>query len=178
MTFNSDGTLNTAPATSLTIDTSALGTGAGDIVINPASFVGSTLYGSGFKVYSATQNGYAPGDLISVSISDDGYLQGRYSNGYTKDFGQIALVNFNNPQGLSSVGNNQWTKTRESGDPSLPGAPGSGTLGSLKPSSVEESNVDLTSELVNLIVAQRIYQANAQTVTAQSNILQTLVNIR
>lgn len=178
MTFNPDGTLNTAPAASLTIDTTALGTGAGDIVINPASFVGSTLYGSGFKVYSATQNGYAPGDLISVSISDDGYLQGRYSNGYTKDFGQIALVNFNNPQGLSSVGNNQWTKTRESGDPSLPGAPGSGTLGSLKPSSVEESNVDLTSELVNLIVAQRIYQANAQTVTAQSNILQTLVNIR
>lgn len=178
MTFNSDGTLNTSPFATLTVTTAALGTGAGDIVIDPASFSGTTLYGSGFRVYSATQNGYAPGDLIGVSISQDGYLQGRYSNGYTKDFGQIALVNFNNPQGLTPVGNNQWTKTRESGDPSLPGAPGTGTLGQLKPSAVEESNVDLTAELVNLIVAQRVYQANAQTVTAQSNILQTLVNIR
>lgn len=178
MTFNSDGTLATAPFATLNIDTSALGTGAGDINITTASFAGSTLYGSGFKVYSSTQNGYAPGDLIGVSISNDGYLQGRYSNGYTKDFGQMALVNFNNPQGLNPVGNNQWSKTRESGDPSLPGAPGTGTLGVLKPSAVEESNVDLTAELVNLIVAQRIYQANAQTITAQSTILQTLVNIR
>ncbi len=178
MTFNSDGSLNTAPFTSLTIPVT--GTGASDIVIpaGDASFAGTTLYGSGFKVYSLTQNGYAPGDLVGVAISGDGYLQGRYSNGYTKDFGQVALVNFNNPQGLTPVGNNQWTKTRESGEPSLPGAPGTGTLGQLKPSAVEESNVDLTAELVNLIVAQRVYQANAQTVTAQSNILQTLVNIR
>jgi flagellar hook protein FlgE len=91
--------------------------------------------------------------------------------------GQMLLTNFTNPQGLQPVGNNEWVETFSSGGP-LVGVPGSASLGLLQSSAVEDSNVDLTAELVNMITAQRVYQANAQTIKAQDQILQTLVSLR
>ena len=136
-----------------------------------------TQFGSGFAVNDLTQDGYAPGNLAGVSVSDDGVVQASYDNGQVRDIGQVALFNFRNPNGLSAIGNNQWVETGDSGQPT-PGTPNTGIFGVLQASAVEESNVDLTAELVNLIVQQRNYQASAQSIKTQDAILQTLVNIR
>ncbi len=101
----------------------------------------------------------------------------RYSNGQRKPAGQIELANFRNPQGLQPLGGNAWARTFTSGDPVV-GVPGDGNMGVLQAGALEESNVDLTGELVNMITAQRIYQANAQTIKTQDQVLQTLVNLR
>lgn len=137
----------------------------------------STQYGSSFSVNKLSQDGYSSGRIASFTIGDDGIIQGRYTNGQSQDLGRVILVNFVNPNGLQSLGGNQWMATFESGD-ELVGAPGSSTLGVLQSSAVEDSNVDLTAELVNMITAQRIYQANAQTIKTQDQVMQTLVNMR
>ena len=123
------------------------------------------------------QDGYTSGKLSGMSVSADGTVQGRYSNGKSRNMGQLVLANFNNPNGLQSLGNNLWAETSDSGSP-IPGAPGSGNLGVVQSGAVEESNVDMTKELVNMITAQRSYQANAQTIKTQDQIMQTLVNLR
>ena len=107
-----------------------------------------------------------PGALAGFSIGSDGMIQGRYTNGQTKTLGQVVLANFANPQGLQPLGDNQWAESPDSGQP-LIGAPGTGSLGVLQSAAVEDSNVDLTAELVNMIIAQRVYQANAQTIKTQ-----------
>ena len=101
----------------------------------------------------------------------------RYSNGQSKPAGQIEIANFRNPQGLQPLGDNAWARTYASGDPVI-GVPGDGNLGVLQAGALEESNIDLTGELVSMITAQRIYQANAQTIKTQDQVLQTLVNLR
>jgi flagellar hook protein FlgE len=138
---------------------------------------GVTQYGNSFGVTDIAQNGYAAGQLTSLGFESNGVLMGRYSNGRTAAVGQVELATFRNPQGLQPVGNNAWIATFGSGDP-VPGTPGAGNMGVLQMGALEESNVDLTGELVNMITAQRIYQANAQTIKAQDQVLQTLVNLR
>ena len=123
------------------------------------------------------QDGYAAGQLAGVSIEKTGIVMATYSNGQSKPAGQLELATFKNPQGLSALGGNVWARTFTSGDPTL-GTPGSGNLGVLQSGALEESNTDLTAELVNMITAQRIYQANAQTIKTQDQVLQTLVNLR
>ena len=184
LAYNSDGTYDAAnslgafaAAATIDIDAVALATGAADVSVSP-DFSTSTLYGSSFGVTALSQDGYAQGNLANVTISEDGFLQGRYTNGVTQSMGQITLVSFNNMQGLAPIGNNQWLETYESSQPTSPQAPGTGTLGLLQAGAVEESNVDLTAELVNMIVAQRMYQANAQTIRTQDQVLQTLVSLR
>ncbi len=125
---------------------------------------GVTQFGSPFAVTEMSQNGYAPGDLAGFSIAPDGMLMARYSNGLTQAQGQLALVNFRNPQGLAPLGANNWAETAASGQALTPQAPGTGNLGMLQSGALEQSNVDLTAELVNMITAQRVYQANAQTI--------------
>jgi flagellar hook protein FlgE len=141
------------------------------------STVGSTQFGSTFGVTSLTQDGYTSGRLAGLSVSSEGIIQGRYSNGQSRDLGQVVLANFANPNGLQPLGGNQWSETAASGQP-LVGAPNSGSLGALQSAAIEESNIDLTAELVNMITAQRNYQANAQSIKAQDAIMQTLVNLR
>lgn len=136
-----------------------------------------TQYGSNFGVNSVSQDGFSSGRIAALSIAQDGTILGSYTNGQSNVLGQVALANFVSPRGLQSLGNNQWAETSESGQP-IVGAPSTGTLGLVQSGAVEESNVDLTAELVNLIVAQRMYQANAQTIRAQDQILQTLINLR
>jgi flagellar hook protein FlgE len=143
----------------------------------PINFDNSTLFGSGYDVNKLTQDGYAYGRLSGVSVSSDGILRGSYSNGQTKDISQLVLVDFVSPTGLASLGNNQWGETAASGQP-LVGDPGTGNRGVLQSAAVEEANVDLTQELVSLITMQRNYQANAQSIKTQDQILQTLVNLR
>lgn len=141
------------------------------------NFAQSTQYGGNFGVNSLSQDGYASGRLSGFTTSPDGVILGRYTNGQSRPLGQIVLANFTSPQGLQPLGNNAWAETSASGQP-LPGIPGSSSLGVLQSSAVEDSNVDLTAELVNMITAQRVYQANAQTIKAQDSILQTIVNLR
>ena len=136
-----------------------------------------TQYGSASGVSFVSQDGYSSGQFASLSVDKTGLLQGRYTNGQTLILGQVLMTNFLNPNGLQPLGDNQWAETAAAGKQNS-GAPGSGVLGYLQSGAVEDSNVDLTAELVNMIVAQRMYQANAQTVKTQDSILQTLVNLR
>lgn len=178
LSFSSTGQLSVPASGNVTLNVPAatLGTGA-----NALSFTidisNMTQFGSSFAANDRTQDGFAPGNLASISVSKDGIVQVRYDNGQTRDVGQVALFNFRNANGLASIGNNQWTETADSGQPT-PGNPNTGIFGVLQASSVEESNVDLTAELVNLIVQQRNYQASAQSIKTQDQILQTLVNLR
>ncbi len=140
-------------------------------------FTGSTQYGAAFGTNSMEQDGYTSGRLTGVSVSADGIVRGNYSNGQSTDMGQVVLANFTNPNGLTSLGGNQWAETSTSGAAQV-GAPNTGTLGVLQSAAVEESNTDLTAELVNMITQQRNYQANAQSIKTQDSIMQTLVNLR
>ncbi|BBB60293.1 flagellar hook protein FlgE [Undibacterium sp. KW1] len=140
-------------------------------------FTGTTQFGSDFSVSKNTQDGYASGKLAKFNTAKDGTIVGSYTNGKTSVLAQVVLANFTNPNGLQSTGDNQWIETAASGN-SLVGPPNSGSLGTLTSSATEDSNTDLTGELVNMITAQRVYQANAQTIKTQDQVLQTLVNLR
>ncbi|ACT47856.1 flagellar hook protein FlgE [Methylotenera mobilis] len=137
----------------------------------------STQFGSAFSINALSQDGFTSGRLSGFNTASDGTIVGRYSNGQSKNLGRVVLSSFTNPNGLQSLGGNAWAVSASSG-PALTGAPGSGLLGVLQSSAVEDSNVDLTAELVNMITAQRVYQANAQTIKTQDQVLQTLVNLR
>ncbi|WP_322082965.1 flagellar hook protein FlgE [Burkholderia sp. BCC1972] len=137
---------------------------------------GTTQYGGKDGVNNLAQNGFASGTLTTYSIGSDGKLTGNYSNGQTAVLGLIALANFNNPNGLVNLGGNQYAESSASGVPQV-SAPGSTNHGTLQGSALENSNVDLTSQLVNLITAQRNYQANAQTIKTQQTVDQTLINL-
>ncbi|WP_310460381.1 flagellar hook protein FlgE [Sphaerotilus sp.] len=136
-----------------------------------------TQYGATFSVTDVTQTGNAPGQLTSLTIEDNGFINARYTNGLSRKAGQLELANFRNPQGLRSVGGNAWINSPQAGE-AVSGVPGSGTLGVLQSGALEESNVDMTGELVSMITAQRLYQANAQTIKTQDSIMQTLVSLR
>lgn len=138
---------------------------------------GSTQYASAFAVNSVSQDGYTTGELAGLEISETGEIFARYTNGQSKVQGQIILANFANVQGLTPVGKTQWVQSFESGEP-VRNPPGSGTLGSLQAGALEDSNVELSDQLVNLIVAQRNYQANAKTIETESAITQTIINLR
>ena len=142
------------------------------------NFLGSMQQNTGSNnIVSTTQNGYKPGDLVSYQINDDGTVVGNYSNEQQQLLGQIVMANFSNPEGLSSEGDNVWSASNASGV-ALLGTAGSGNFGTLTNGALESSNVDLSKELVNMIVAQRNYQSNAQTIKTQDQILNTLVNLR
>lgn len=177
LTFDTTGALTSAAANQ-TITAAQLGYPAGvDNLVFSVNFAGTTQYGSGFSVNALSQDGYAAGELSKFTVGTDGVILGSYSNGVTRNLGGIALANFANPQGLQPVGNNRWASTTDSGVP-LVNQPGSGNNGLLQSAAVEDSNVDLTAELVSMITAQRVYQANAQTIKTQDQVLQTLVNLR
>ncbi len=173
--FDANGSL-TSPATSpiLTIPTPSAVTPS----ITATLDIGDvTQFGASFAVSNLTQDGYAPGELTGLSIGESGVITTRYSNGQTQYNGQITLADFRNVQGLEPLGGNAWAATFQSGLP-VQGSPGDGRFGALRAGSLEESNVDLTSELVNMMTAQRSYQANAQTIKTQDQIMSTLVNLR
>ena len=176
--YNAAGVLsatpNGNPAISVTTDPLS---GALPVTFS-LSFLNSMQQNTGANNIVATnQNGYKPGDLVSYQINDDGTVVGNYSNEQNQVLGQIVMANFANNEGLQSEGNNVWSATQSSGV-ALLGIAGSGNFGTLTNGALEASNVDLSKELVNMIVAQRNYQSNAQTIKTQDQILNTLVNLR
>jgi len=185
--------LNTGnPIGTLNFGTS--GTMANDVTMNPSiplangatspmtfnllyPAASTSQYGASFAVSNNTQDGYTTGQLSGFAINSDGTVQGRYTNGQTRNQGQIALANFINPQGLVALSGNQWAQSVSSGQP-LIGAPSTGSNGALQAGALESSNVDITTELVNMITAQRVYQANAETIKTEDQVQQTLMNLR
>ncbi len=139
---------------------------------------GVTQFGANFAVTNLSQDGYTAGEFTSLNIDGKGVISTTYSNGQTlKTGGMVALADFRNLQGLAPIGSGEYLETFKSG-PVVLGQPGIGKYGELRAGAVEQSNVDLTSELVNMMTAQRNYQANAQTIKTQDQIMSTLVNLR
>jgi len=176
LTFDSAGRLKTGERATLTI-TGLGGTAspAADLNIT-VSYADSTQFGGDFSP-SFTQDGYATGEYAGMTIGTDGAIVANYTNGQTKAVGYVALANFNNLQGLQAAGGNAWVETSASGQP-IVGRPGTNSLATIKGQSVEESNVDISQELVNMIIAQRTYQANAQSIKTQDQVVQSLINMR
>jgi flagellar hook protein FlgE len=177
LTFTGTGVAPTVTPSNAAPVSFAVTTGATTPVPLTMDYSGSTQFGSNFSVNSLSQDGYTSGRLAGFNTGSDGTIVGRYTNGQSKILGQVVLANFVNPNGLQSLGGNAWAESATSGA-SLVGTPNTGSLGVLQSSAVEDSNVDLTAELVNMITAQRVYQANAQTIKTQDQVLQTLVNLR
>jgi flagellar hook protein FlgE len=137
----------------------------------------STQYGERFGVASLTQDGYSTGRLTGIEVSAEGVVSANYTNGVSSPLGQVAMTNFANPQGLQPLGDNAWAESFESGQPRR-GQAGTADFGSVQGGALEASNVDLTAQLVNMITAQRNFQANAQMISTQDQITQTVINIR
>lgn len=151
--------------------------GGADTMAFDIDFDGTTQFGNDFALSSLVQDGYTSGSLVGIRFDEDGSIVGNYSNEQSRILGTIALADFRNPEGLQPAGDNAWVETGNSGQPLL-GTAGSGMLGTLEDGALEASNVDLAGELVKLIVAQRNYQANTQTIKTQDQILQAAVNLR
>lgn len=197
--FNADGTLNPAGTDSILVsnwvplDANGNPNGAtgpqnllagGSLPISdpPTSsnfelrLANSTQFGSDFAVSALDQDGYTTGELSGLGIDDRGVVSARFTNGQNQTLGQIAIADFTNPQGLSAVGNSAWIETNGSGEPVIQ-APGSGSLGTITSGALEDSNVELSEQLVQLIIAQRNFQANARTISTADEITQTIINL-
>lgn len=176
LTFNSSGAL-TAPAGGAFTTASFTPSGGGAAMTLDLNYGASTQYGSPFSVNSMVQDGYTTGTLSGLDVDTSGIIFARYSNGQAVTLGQVALANFANPQGLQPVGDTAWAETFEAGAP-LVSAPGSSNLGLIQGGALEESNVDLSEELVKMIIAQRNFQANAQVIQTADQVTQSIINIR
>lgn len=181
--FKSDGsflsvqdTSGTAIANSMIPLSYTLSNGANPLSLN-IDLSDCTQFGSPFSVQSAHSDGYTTGNLAGLQVDPTGIVFGSYSNGQTLAMGQIQVANFANLNGLENIGNVCWRETAESGQ-ALIGTAGTGSLGGIMSGRLEDSNVDITSELVDLIGAQRDFQANAQTIRAGDAITQTIINMR
>ena len=193
--LNTDGVANTdASFNPLTLPNGAgAATGLSDLLSNGASFPDDvtmnwrdeaatankvpTQYASNFEVKALEQDGATVGRLSGIDIGSDGKIVASYSNGDTSFLGQVAMVRFSNSQGLQQVGDTSWKKSLTSGEP-IAGEPGSGTLGSINSSALEQSNVNLTNELVDLISAQRNFRANSRALEVNSTLQQNILQIR
>jgi flagellar hook protein FlgE len=174
VTFDQNGMLTSA----MPLNFGAYNPGNGAAAMNvDFDFTGTTQYGNGFAINSLYQDGYATGRLSGLDIDDSGVVLARFSNGQSTAMGKVALANFTNPQGLSPLGDSTWGDSYSAGDRKL-GEPGVGSFGFLQGGALEASNVEITEELVNLITAQRSFQANAQVISTADDITQTIMNIR
>ncbi len=137
---------------------------------------GSTQFGSPFSVAEVSQNGFTTGRLTGLEIDKDGFMFARFTNGQAQVLGQVSLATFKNPEGLTPLGDTAWGESFESGVPTI-GSPRTGTFGNLRSAALEDSNVDLSEELVGLIIAQRNFQASAKTIETSDTITQTIIQI-
>jgi flagellar hook protein FlgE len=185
MTFDANGLLaqvdGAAPA-NITITTPAFTNGAAALtfdweILNADSTFRISNYAAPSATSSSSQNGFAPGKLNQVVIGRDGTIQGIFDSGQTAELARIALATFNNPSGLVKMGNNRYSVSVASGEPSV-GEPSNGGRGTTAGSTIELSNVDIATEFINMIVAQRAYQANSRMVSTSDEILQETINIK
>lgn len=176
LVFNTDGSLATVqPFSMVTIPAATLGGGVADMPMT-MNFTGTTQYGSSFAVNSLTQDGFTTGRLASVDIDAEGVIFSRFTNGQSIALGQVAIVRFSNTQGLAPTGNSKWVETNESGA-ALLGQAASGSFGAIQSGALESSTTDIAAQLVNLITAQRNFQANAQVISTADTVTQTIINI-
>jgi flagellar hook protein FlgE len=161
----------------ITIDDFNPGGGASDISGLTFDYSATTQFGSGFGVNELSQDGYTSGRLSGVEVDDTGVVFARFTNGQSEPLGKIALARFTNNQGLRQIGDTSWAESYASGDVQV-GEPGTGSFGLIQSGALENSNVDLAKQLVNLITAQRNFQANAQVITTADAVTQTVINIR
>ncbi len=176
LTFDGNGNLTTPAGGDITLPAVPVSNGANDLALT-LNFAPATQYGDFFSVNSLNQDGYATGRLVGVEVNEDGVIQARFTNGQTNALGQLALTKFTNPQGLSQLGENSWGESFDSGVAQL-GQAGNNGLGLIQSGALEGSNVDITEQLVNMIAAQRNFQANAQMITTFDQVTQTALNIR
>lgn len=177
LTFDSNGQL-TVPANGQVplLPWAPPGSAAAPITAT-MDYSGSTHLSSPFSVNTLKQDGLAAGRLTGLSIDDAGIIFARYSNGGTLPLGKVALTRFANPQGLTKLGDTTWGQSATSGVP-IPGGGGESKFGTIQSGALEQSNVDLSKQLVNLIIAQQTYQANSQTISTENEVVQTILNIR
>ena len=173
ITFDSTGAITGGSPTSMTFTP----TGGAAAMTVGVDYNNTSQFGSPFSVNALVQDGFATGRLSGIDISNTGIITSRFTNGQSRTLGQIAVATFNNPQGMRQLGDTSWAETFDSGAP-LVGGPGTGAAGLIESGALEGSNVDLTKELVNMITAQRNFQANAQVITTADTITQTIINIR
>jgi len=179
ITFDAFGELqdiNGVPGGTTTLSSSFAPGGIGAQTTLTTDFSSITQFGGGFGVSAIDQNGFSTGRLSSLDFDSTGALSARFTNGESLILGQVALANFANTQGLNPIGNSVWTETFASGQ-ALIAAPGSTDLGLVQSGSLEESNADVTAELISLIETQRNFQANAQVIGTADEITQTIINI-
>jgi flagellar hook protein FlgE len=176
LTFDSSGKLTVPANGQVQLTAYSTGTSASDITVK-MDYLGSTQLSASFSVDALTQDGLAAGRLTGISIDDEGVIFARFSNGGATPLGKVAMTRFPNPQGLSKLGDTNWAQSANSGEP-IPGEAGTGNFGLIQSGALEQSNVDLSAQLVNLIIAQQAYQANSQTISTENSIVQTILNIR
>ena len=178
MTFDSGGKLTVPANGTFALNTYVINppTGAADITIGSMNYFGSTQVQQAFSVNAMSQNGLPAGRLTGIDIDDEGVIFARFSNGGSQTVGQVALTRFPNNNGLAKLGDTAWGQSANSGEP-IRGQAGGNNFGAIQSGAVEASNVDLAAQLVNLIVAQQHYQANAQTITTENQIMQAILNI-
>ena len=175
MTFDSSGNL-TSPTSATNITVSGLTSGAANMTY-AFDLRNSTQFTSAFNVNDLSQDGFTTGRLTGIDISDEGLVKANYSNGQSEPIGKVALATFPNAQGLQQIGNTAWVETINSGEV-LAGEAGTGSFGLVQAGALEASNIDLTSELVGLITAQRNFQANSKAIETNNAITQTIINLR
>lgn len=176
LTFDSVGKLISPVNGQVILKAYSTGTSAADIVAK-MDYTGSMQLSSKFSVDTLKQDGLAAGKLTGIAIDETGGIFARFSNGASTPLGKVALTRFANPQGLTKLGDSTWGQNAASGTP-ISGEPGVGRFGSIQSGALEQSNVDLSKQLVNLIIAQQTYQANSQTISTENSIIQTILNIR
>lgn len=176
LTFSDSGVLLSPAGGGLTLPSFDPGNGAAALTLD-LNVGTATQYGDSFSVNELSQDGYATGRLVGIEVTQDGIVQARYTNGQATPLGQIALATFPNPQGLQQIGDTAWAETYAAGA-ALLGPAGSSSLGLVEAGALEGSNVDLTEQLVNMITAQRNFQANAQMISTSDQITQTIINLR
>ena len=175
LTFDTAGNL-ISPLGGISLDNVVIG-GSGNTLNIDIAYIGSTQFSGDFSVNSQGQNGQPNGSLVAVDIADDGLVTASYSNGTQDLKGKIVLATFSTPNGLRQLGDSTFLESNESGTPSL-GEPGGAGFGTIRAGARERANVDLTSELVDLITAQRNFQANAKAIETSSTLTSTIINIR
>jgi flagellar hook protein FlgE len=175
LTYSSTGALTSPANGQVNFGPYTPSTGASPMNVT-FNFGKSTQFGDAFGVDSVSQNGYTTGSLTGINISATGVVQANFTNGQSKTLGQVALANFANPQGLQQEGNNEWAQSFESGV-AVNGVAGGSGFGSIQSGSLESSNVDITTQLVHMITAERDFQANAQMISATDQVTQSIINI-
>ncbi|HKK14556.1 MAG TPA: flagellar hook protein FlgE [Gammaproteobacteria bacterium] len=179
LVFKSDGSLDTTASSPLNGKPTGTFTPSNGANSMPLTFDFSKLtqYGSGYSVNAINQDGYSTGRLTGIDISDTGVVSARFTNGQSRSLGKVALANFPNKQGLRQLGDTTWAASYDSGD-AIKGEASTGSFGAIQSGALESSNVDIAAQLVNLITAQRNFQANSQVITTADHVTQTIINMR